>query len=54
MKAGNKEGKMNNRNRIKVLEMVSHDRELLALFSGMVFTAIALLTMAVAAGIRLF
>lgn len=49
------EEKMSNRNnRVKVLTVISRDRELLVLFSGMVFTAIVLLTMAVAAGIRFF
>lgn len=42
---------MINRSKIKVMTLVSHDKGLLAIFTGMILTVIALLSLAVTAGV---
>ncbi len=51
MKAGNKESRKMNRNLFAIL---SGDRQLRAIFSGIVLTTVALLGVAVAAGVWYF
>jgi hypothetical protein len=40
---------MNNQTKIKVMALVAHDRGLLVLFSGIILTAVALISLVVTA-----
>jgi hypothetical protein len=48
MKAGDKEAKVNKKNLIAILSI---DKELQAIFSGVILSAVALVSVAIAAGI---